>query len=55
MDNKDNKPKTLITTLETVQKDFPNLTLPNMGIIDNEKKVIINGKDYIKEKGNREE
>lgn len=54
MDNKE-KTETLIKALENVQKEFPNLVLPNMGIIDNEKKIEINGKDYLKKNGNREE
>lgn len=53
--SKDNDNKTLIKTLEDVQKEFPELVLPNMGIIDNEKKVEINGKDYLKNKSIREE
>ena len=55
MDNKDNKNETLIKVLETVQKEFPSLVLPNMGIINNEKKLEINGKDYLKKKSNRED
>ena len=55
MDKKETKTESIIATLENVQKEFPNLTLPNMGIIDNEKKIKINGKDYIKEKSNRED
>ncbi len=55
MDNKDNKNETLIKTLENVQKEFPNLVLPNMGIINNERKIEINGKDYLKKKGNGED
>ena len=55
MDNKETKPESIIKTLETLSKEFPNLTLPNMGIINNEKKVPINGKDYLKEKGNMED
>ena len=55
MDNKEKKEETLIKALENVQKEFPNLVLPNMGIIDNEKKIEINGKDYLKKNDNREE
>ena len=55
MDNKDKKVENLIKALENVQKEFPNLVLPNMGIIDNEKKVEIYGKDYLKKKGNGED
>ena len=40
---------------EKVQKELPNIVLPNMGIINNEKKIEINGKDYIKHKEVREE
>lgn len=52
MDNKKVKDKdeTLIDNLENVQKEFPNLVLPNMGIIDNERRIEINSKDYIKPK-----
>ncbi|MEE3342533.1 MAG: hypothetical protein VZS44_00370 [Bacilli bacterium] len=53
--NKENDDKTLIKTLEDVQKEFPDLILPNMGIIDNEKDVEINGKDYLKNKDAKEE
>ncbi|MBR3161913.1 MAG: hypothetical protein IKF19_04205 [Bacilli bacterium] len=49
----DNKP--LIKVLQEVQKDFSNLVLPNMGIIDNEKKIEINGKDFLKNKSIKEE
>lgn len=41
--------------INDVQEEFPNLKLPSMGIIDNEKKIEINGKDYIDSKSNEEE
>lgn len=54
MDNK-KKNENIISTLVDVQKKFPNLVLPNMGIIDNEKKVDINGKEYLKTKKIKED
>ncbi len=47
--------ESLIKKIEKVQKELPNIVLPNMGIINNEKKVEINGKDYIKHKEVKEE
>ena len=52
---KDDNNKSIIKTLEKVQKDFPGLILPNMGIIDNEKKIDINSKDYLKDKSIKED
>lgn len=49
------KEETLIKKIEKVQKELPNIILPSMGIINNEKKVEINGKDYIKHKDVEEE
>ena len=49
VDNK--KDKSYIELLEEAQKKNPNIVLPSMGIIKNEIKVNVNGKDYIK-KGN---
>ena len=46
-DKKEIKDENLIKILKDCQKEFPNLVIPNMGIIDNEKKIEINGKDYI--------
>ena len=53
--DKSNDNKTLIQALKSVQDEFPDLVLPNMGIIDNEKKIEINGKDYLKNRSIREE
>ena len=34
--------QTLIQKIKQVQEELPNITLPNMGIITNEKKIEIN-------------
>ena len=48
VDNKKEiRDENLIKILKEYQKEFPDLVIPNMGIIDNEKKVEINGKDYL--------
>ena len=44
----DNRDKNYVKILEEMQKKNPNIVLPSMGIINNEVKVNINGKDYIK-------
>lgn len=54
MDNNSDE-KNLVQILEDLQKEFPDLVLPNMGIIDNEEKININAKDYLKDKSVREE
>ena len=51
----DDKDKSYIKILEEAQKKIPNIILPSMGIIDNEKKIDINGKDYIKKDNNVKE
>ncbi len=56
MDNKKgDSNESIIKVLEDVQKDFPGLVLPNMGIINNEEEVIIDGKDYLKDGNIKEE
>lgn len=47
--------ESLIKKIESVQKEFPNIVLPSMGIVNNEKKIEIDGKDYIKHKSVGEE
>lgn len=47
--------QTLIQKIEQVQEELPNITLPNMGIINNEKKIEINSQDYIQHKTIRED
>lgn len=47
--------QTLIQKIEQVQEELPNITLPNMGIITNEKKIEINSQDYIQHKAVRED
>ena len=42
--------QTLIQKIKQVQEELPNITLPNMGIITNEKKIEINSQDYIQHK-----
>lgn len=48
MDNQD-KEDNFLETLKHLQENMPNITLPTMGLIDNNTKVDINGSDYIKE------
>ena len=40
--------KSYIELLKEVQKENPNLILPSLGMIEDQNKVDINGKDYIK-------
>lgn len=40
--------KSYIELLKEVQKENPNLILPSMGMLEDQDKVDINGKDYIK-------
>ena len=47
--------QTLIQKIKQVQEELPNITLPNMGIITNEKKIEINSQDYIQHKAVRED
>ncbi len=53
MDNSDDK--SYIKILEEAQKKIPNVVLPSMGIINNEVKVNIDGKDYVKNSDNVKE
>lgn len=48
-DKKNNKvdEKNYITVLKEAQSKIPNIILPSMGLIDNTKKIEINGKDYL--------
>ena len=51
MDNKKNEEtKTYINILKKASEELPNITLPSMGIIDNEKKIDIEAKDYFPKK-----
>lgn len=47
--------KSYIEMLKEIQKENPNLILPSMGMIDNENRVEVNGKDYIKKEVEGEE
>lgn len=47
--------ETIIKKIEKVQEELPDIVLPSMGIINNEKTIEINGKDYIKHKDIGEE
>lgn len=40
--------KSYIELLKEIQKENPNLILPSMGMLEDQNKVDINGKDYIK-------
>ena len=46
--NVKNNDETLIFKLNKAQEELPGLVLPSMGIIKNDDKVVIYGKDYIK-------
>ena len=52
---KDDNNKSIIKTLEKVQKDFPGLILPNMGIIDNQKQIDITSTAYLNDKNIKED
>ena len=51
--NKDKEIKTYIEILKEANKEMPNIVLPSMGIVDNEKKVDVNAKDYLIKKDNQ--
>ena len=51
----DDKEKSYIEILEDAQKKIPNVVLPSMGILNNEIKVDVNGKDYVKKDNNVKE
>lgn len=55
MDNKNKveEIKTYIDILKDASKKLPNINLPSMGIIDNEKKLEIEAKDYFIKKSNQ--
>ena len=54
MDNeKKDESKTYIDILKKASEELPNITLPSMGIIDNEKKLDIEAKDYFIKKNNQ--
>lgn len=45
----------LISKIDKIQKEIPDIVLPNMGIYENEKKIVVNGKDYMKKDSDKEE
>ena len=51
--NKEEEVKTYIDILKEASEKLPNITLPSMGIIDNEKKLDIDVKDYFIKKNNQ--
>ncbi len=51
--NKDEETKTYIDILKEAIQKVPNINLPSMGIIDNEKKLDIEAKDYFIKKDNQ--
>ena len=51
--NKEDEQKTYIDILKEACQTLPNITLPSMGIIDNEKKIDIEAKDYFLKKDNQ--
>lgn len=53
--NVKNDSETMIDKIEKIQKELPNLVLPNMGIIDIDNIVDIDGRDYIKHKSVKED
>ncbi len=50
-----NKDDSYIKILEEAQKKLSGVVIPSMGIMNNEVKVDINGKDYIKKDNNVKE
>lgn len=55
-DKKDNNNEiSLVNKIEQAQKELPNLILPNMGIIDIDNKIDIDGHDYVKHKSVKED
>lgn len=40
--------KSYFDYMKEIQKEMPNIILPSMGMLDNEKGIEINGMDYIK-------
>lgn len=45
---KEEEVQNYIDILEEAQKKLSDVVLPSMGLIDNEKDILIDGKDYIK-------
>ena len=55
--DKDNNKKydSLIDKLNKAQNKFPNLVLPSMGLLDNNKNVKVDAKEYMKNKNTSRE
>ena len=51
--NKEKEIKNYIDILKDASQKLPNLNLPSMGMIDNEKKLDIEAKDYFIKKDNQ--
>ena len=51
--NKEEEFKSYIDIIKEASEKIPNLILPSMGIIDNEKKIDIDAKDYLIKKSNQ--
>ena len=51
--NKEEEVKSYIDILKEASEKLPNITLPSMGLIDNEKELDIEAKDYFIKKNNQ--
>lgn len=45
----------LIDKIKKIQDKFPNLILPSMGLLDNEKRVKVDAKNYMKNRNTSRE
>lgn len=54
MENKNLEEQDYIDILKNVQQEFPNIIIPSMGLIQNQKKIIIDGKTIFNDKESKE-
>lgn len=50
----DNKEKSIIEELKEIQQSLPEITLPTMGILDNDEKIVINNDEFINKSTSKE-
>lgn len=54
MDNKQIEEKDYIDILKNTQQEFPDIIIPSMGLIENQNKIIIDGKTIFNDKESKE-
>ena len=55
MDNSIKKLESLNNKIKEIKEELPNISIPSMGIINDNQKIDINGKDYLLSKSVKEE